>query len=284
MNLVSSNISRPFFKPLVQKIARSSLIYLQSLLELQLVISLLSLPILICWGIPTSIMAPLAHLIFTPILIVFLWCSCLTTMCILLSIPSSYFQYLLHKLTDTWFYLLSFAKSSWIIGFPTAMLPVSIAICAVIFVTYSYFKPSQRRSFQLLLFLWCSLLLIRPFFTKTTHVQQIGTLPLWAIQINGKLYLIDHGALCTRKNLYNNLNYTVLPELIKATGHYTFDTIVFCKPSNKMAKVAQQCCNQCNCSTLIVTTKGQCYQNMLDYVSCSKLQILPMQRPQKPLK
>src|SRR5688500_3452145 len=100
----------------LQRIKTVIFSYVTSFFELQFVISVMSLPLLIIWGIPISIMSPLANFIFTPLLIVFLWCSCLTTVCILARIPCSLFENCLQKITAFWLYLLSFSNPKWLIG------------------------------------------------------------------------------------------------------------------------------------------------------------------------
>jgi len=259
-----------------QRIKQTCANYCISFFELQFVISLMSLPILISWGIPISIMSPLANFIFTPLLILFLWCSCLTTVCILTHIPSSFFESILQKITTLWLYLLSFSKPEWLLGFPTKMLTISIIICIFIFLLYTYLKPKALHSMIILCTIWCMLIAIRPYYTQISGVQKIGELPLWITRIHNKTYLIDHGALCNRKNLFNNLDYTVLPELIRQTGHPTIDTLILCKPSSKIVKVAQQCTTQLNLDTILVTPNANCFKKLQAAFQKTDINVIPL--------
>jgi hypothetical protein len=112
---------------------------------------------------------------------------------------------------------------------------------------------------------------------QINNLKKIGDLPLWITRIHHKTYLIDHGALCSKKNLYTNLDYTVIPEIIRHTGHPTIDTIIFCKPSNKMSKVAKQCATQLNCSTIMATPKANCYHQLQTDLKDSHISVIPLQ-------
>lgn len=250
--------------------------YILSFLELQLVISLMSLPILIAWGIPVSIMSLVANFIFTPLLILFLWVSSLATICIITKIPCTFFEIILNKLTEFWLYLLSFSKPSWLIGFPIKMIFVSIIIFIAVVIWYVLVRPSQKKTVLFLTACWLFLICIQFLAARRVNLQQIADLPLWIFKIADKTYLIDNGALCTRKNMYTNLDYTILPQLVYHTGLTKIDTIIFHKPSTQMVKIAQQCSKQFNCKNFIVTQQAQSYQKMYDYFKDTKITVSPL--------
>ncbi|HSW76091.1 MAG TPA: hypothetical protein VLG50_03560, partial [Candidatus Saccharimonadales bacterium] len=213
----------------------------------------MSLPLLTHWGLPVSYMSPLANLIFTPLLIVFLWVSCLFSICALMHLPCSWFVYLLDKITSLWHYLLSFARPQWLIGFGYQTLWISLFFCFLVFILYTYVKPTTKQAVCTLLIFWLFLIGARYSMQKNI-LQKIGDLPLCALRINGKVYLIDDGALCSKQNFYNHIDYTILPELIKSTGITSIDTLVLCKPSKRLAKIAHQFATQTNVLTIMVTT------------------------------
>jgi hypothetical protein len=255
--------------------------YILSFLELQFVISLMSLPLLIVWGIPISIMSPLANFIFTPLLILFLWVSCLASICIIAKIPCSFFEIILNNLTDFWIYLLSFSKPTWLIGFPIKMIYLSLIIFIAIIVWYVLIRPTQKITVVFLTSCWFFMIILHPLFVNKMKLQQVSDLPLWTLRVANKTYLIDNGALCTRKNMYTNLDYTILPKLIYHTGFTTIDTIIFNKPSTQIIKIAQQCSKQFNCKKFIVTQKGQCYQKMEEYFKNTKITVHPLVKKKK---
>ncbi|MBP9764727.1 hypothetical protein KBD08_00135 [Candidatus Babeliales bacterium] len=250
--------------------------YIVNFFELQFIITLMSLPILICWGIPISIMAPIANFIFTPLLILFLWCSCFATIIALMGYCDSIFDTMLHGITHIWLSILSYGHPSWLIGFPTSMLPLSILIFLSIIMLYTYIRPSQKISVLILTLMWLAVIGIHPYYCPAQGLHQVGSLPLWLLKLGKRSYLIDHGALCNRKNMYTNLDYTVLPELIKATGHTTAHALIFMKPSTKIAKVALQASKQLNCCTILVTPKAQSYDKVKVACKNTNVSVIPL--------
>lgn len=260
----------------LQKVNNYFTHYVISFFELQFVISLMSLPLLIIWGIPISIMSPLANFIFTPLLILFLWISCMATTCSLVGSSCTIFERILDAITNLWLHLLSFSRPEWLLGFPCNMLWLSITTCILIVGLYTYVRPTAKCSTAILCLTWCGLILIRPCFGPTESLKKIGALPLWLTKIHHKTYLIDHGALCNRKNRFTNFDYTVLPELIRHTGHTTVDSVIFCKPSNKIATVAKLCHEQLGCKTIMVTPKAECYKKVEEQFKGSDVAVIKL--------
>lgn len=260
---------------MLKKISDKITNYLASFLELQLVITLMSLPILIAWGLPISYMSPLSNLIFTPLLILFLWIACLFAICALLHIPCSIFATSLNKLTYLWMWLLSFSKPTWLLGFYYPIIWLAIIICLCIILLYTYRKPNTNQALSILI-LFCCLLMITRWFMIKNMCQKIGNLPMIAIRLNKKNYLIDYGALCSKQNFYNTIDYTIMPQLIKDTGMTNIDTLVLCKPSKRLAKVAMQFCTQTNVKTIIATTKDNCFKTLCIAYKNSNVQVLPL--------
>ncbi|MBP6892138.1 hypothetical protein KBB68_01010 [Candidatus Babeliales bacterium] len=265
---------------MLKKIRIISTNYLVNFLELQLIITLMSLPILIAWGLPISYMSPLSNLIFTPLLILFLWISCIFAIFALLGIPCTIFATALDKLTNIWMWLLSFSKPAWLLGFSTNTMWCSIIICACIIALYSYKKPATKNAVALLFGLCCLMMMVRLHSMKNLY-QKIGDLPMIAIRLNHKNYLIDYGALCSKQNFYNNIDYTIIPQLIKCTGMTNIDTLVLCKPSKRLTKIALQFCTQMNVKKIIATTKCDCYKTLYIAYKNSDVQILPLIKKRK---
>lgn len=254
--------------------------YLLNFLELQLVITLMSLPILIHWGLPISYMSPISNLIFTPLLILFLWISCLFAFCALLHIPCTPFAWMLDNITNLWMWMLSFAKPSWLIGFSYPMIWIATIICLCIILLYFYQRPTTKQAVCILTALCCLMLSARWYTTKN-FCQKIDDLPLIALRINQKTYLIDYGALCSKQNFYMNIDYSIIPKLIKLTGITNIDTLVLCKPSKRLAKVAMQFAQQTNVKTIIVTTKHDCYKDLQVRYKDSNTKVLPLIKQKK---
>src|SRR5579872_7319919 len=98
-------------------------------LQLQLFLSLISLPFLISWGLPISIMSVFSTILFGPFLTAFLLISSCIFFTQLLHIPNSFFVWLLEIVTTTWQSVLSIHQQWWLIGFTTP--PLIVALCII---------------------------------------------------------------------------------------------------------------------------------------------------------
>lgn len=250
-------------------------IWLISFLELQLIISLLSLPILIHWGLAISYMLPLANLIFTPLLALFLWCSCLFTLCAITNIPCSWLTIILDQIAYFWHYLLSFSQPSWLIGFNHNMILLALPMAISIVIIYTFFYPSKKTSLLILISCCISLFTARWMLQKNC-LYKINNSALYVLRIKNKTFLIDNGTLCSKQNFYSWIDYTILPELIKTGGITTIDTLILYKPNKKLVKAVQQFAQQTLVKTIIVTTKQGCYYNMKEAFKNSSIKIIPI--------
>ncbi len=107
-------------------------------------------------------------------------------------------------------------------------------------------------------------------------IKKIGDLPLLALRVKQNNCIIDCGALCKKQNFYNNIDYTIIPEIIKHTGITNVDTLVLCKPSKRLAKVAMQFAKQTNVKTIIATTKNDCFKTLAVAYKHSNVKVLPL--------
>ncbi len=92
--------------------------YLTHYIQIQLFITLMSLPVLMWWGLPFSLMSFVGNLIFSPIIVAFLTLSSLIFMTELASIPNYYLVWSLEKVTTVMTTLLSYGSKNWLVAFP----------------------------------------------------------------------------------------------------------------------------------------------------------------------
>ena len=257
---------------MIQKINK----WLASFLELQLIISLLSLPILIHWGLAVSYMIPLANLIFAPLLALFLWCSCLFALFAIAHIPCSWLVVLLDWLANVWHYFLSFATPCWLIGFQHRMIWIAIFCASCVFFVYSFFYPRKKISLIFLIFCCVFLFSIRWITIQKNCFYSVNNMPLHVLRVNNKIYLLDSGALCSKQNFYSWIDYTILPELIKSGGITIIDTLVLYKPNKKLVKIVQQFAKQTMIKTILVNDKFGCYDEIKQAFAGTTIKIIPM--------
>lgn len=249
--------------------------WLASFLELQLIISLLSLPVLIDWGLAISYMLPLANLIFTPLLALFLWCSCLFTLCVVIHAPSNWLATILDHIAQIWFYFLSFSQPNWLVGFNQKMFWISSSIAIFLIITYTFFYPNKKRSL-IILISCCVFLFATRWLSQKNCLYKIENLPMYALRLNDKILIIDNGALSSKQNFYSWIDYTILPKLVKTDGITIVDTLILYKPNKKLVKAALQFAQQTMIKTILVTTKHGCYQAMKEAFKDSAINVIPI--------
>lgn len=190
-------------------------------LYLQLFLSLISLPILIYWGIPFSLQTFLGNLIFSPILTLFLLLSSIIFFCQLLYLPCGFFIVMLNWLTTVWLWFMRRCAGSFFIGFatpgPVILVLLVVSVMAVIHAR-SIKKPWQ--SIGALLIIACLFYGISHWLSADSD-QKIITASYGQVVIAKKgkeVVLIDQGCIGRLLALDSFFEYTLLPELIKMTG------------------------------------------------------------------
>lgn len=203
-------------------------------LKLQLFISLFAMPILLCWGLPLSILSPLGNLIFGPALTLFLLLSSLLFFTELLCIPNGAIAWSLDKLTQGWLYILKSDSHPWLFGFatPSFLFLISIPLAALAIL---HFKKLQRMTHSVLcltILLIGSCLYIKNTYTKTNTLQTIpcnrGQLTI--LHDQKRLIVIDPGIIGQSISSASWIEYTLIPELIKTNGKTTIDTLILLQP------------------------------------------------------
>src|SRR5579872_4558069 len=94
----------------------------------QLFLTLISLPIIIAWGLPISLLSPIGNFIFSPFLTAFLLLSSIIFFTQIISIPNYPLILLLENLMPLWHYILSFSSSSAMFAFKKPPLFILIVI------------------------------------------------------------------------------------------------------------------------------------------------------------
>jgi hypothetical protein len=210
-------------------------------LELQLLISIVILPILIAWGLPISTMSIIGNLVFAQFLTVFIFVSALLFTSDLLGIPNYWIAQALELVTNIWHYFLSYGSAQWLVGFSLWILPISaffaIAACGIYYVKI----PSQNHRLAWLIFFCAATPIIHTFFEKkSTHtIVMQGAQKMHLIKSNGKIYAFDCGALGARPSSQSWIEYTLTPTLVKNMGATHLDALVLCKSNSRTQKAAK---------------------------------------------
>ena len=234
--------------------------WLSIFIELQLIISLTSLPVLIYWGLPISYMSPIANLIFAPLLASFLYLSSILTIFTILKIPTGWISICLDKISSIWFYNLSFAGPEWLIGFKFKMIWPTAIIAIFIIIFFSIFNPKKKLSISILIGLTLLILGLNYQTNRKNICKKLPSGNSYIIKINGKNYLFDYGGLCRKQNFYSWIDYTILPELNQIAGITKIDYLILTKKSTKLRKITLQFIKQLKVKKIFAT--AECFKEI----------------------
>ncbi len=206
--------------------------FLLNFLQIQLFITLVSLPILICWGLPISKLSFVGNLIFLPILTLFLVLSSLLFFTQIFGIPNGVFAYLLDKLVLWWQHLLDYGSNSWLVGFsrPNFLFLVLILVFVLIVLTNKYLNMFIHRRIFALLGLVCFFtfyLFYNDLSQKNITLQYGKSKLLVSRNEDGRVFLYDFSFLCRKRNLANFLEYELRPYILKKFGTINIQDLSF---------------------------------------------------------
>ncbi len=227
-----------------------------SAMQVQFFISLISLPILVAWGLPFSVMTVLGNMLFTPILMLFLLISSLIFFSELLHIPNGLCVLALEKLFALWMYLLQFGSTKWLYGIDHAGLVLcAIVACATAIILQHRQWGRQKKSVPLF-----ALLLITPFAYQTVRSwwPKKGSITCIRRTVDlqkksGKINIYDRGALGEKKSSGGWVQYTLLPEALKQCGSIRFGTIECPYCSENTLKALSTLCKHAPLDRVVIT-------------------------------
>lgn len=209
--------------------------HLISALNLQLFITLISLPVCIAWGLPLSAFTLIGNLLFPPMLTAYIFVSSLLFITSLCSIPNSALCWVLDQLTTIWLCVFSMIPPAPYIGFPYHSLVLTSfpAIAAIAILHSQRYVPNMKTilySAVLLIMILGSLVYQRlhntivaiPCFDQTIS----------AIITHNQCILVDPGYIGRRISAPSWAEYKLLPALTKETGRTTIDHLIVMQPTS----------------------------------------------------
>lgn len=221
----------------LQKIKTNLLFFL----ELQLLISIVILPILIAWGLPISTMSIIGNLVFSQFLTAFIFVSALLFTSDIFGIPNYYIAQTLELVTNIWHYFLSFGSAQLLVGFSFWILPISAFLAVAACGLYYVKMPFQKHRIAWLIFFCATTPIIHTLCSKKNqHVTIMqGAQKMHIIKTHGKIYAFDCGALGARPSSQSWIEYTLMPTMIKTMGATHLDMLILCKSNSRTQQAAQ---------------------------------------------
>ncbi|HEV2917347.1 MAG TPA: hypothetical protein VGW78_06415 [Candidatus Babeliales bacterium] len=203
---------------------------------MHLFLTLISLPILIGWGLPLSLVSPLGNLIFSPFLSVYLVCTVLLFFTELISVPNTLIVSALEAISHAWLWCMSLLTDAIHIGFakphPLFLLLIPLMAC----ITVWYFRMRLHRcimALSILLVSVCGILCTIP-----THVQEFtvarGADTIQCIVADNHVAIIDQqGVLSHCATADQWVLHHLIPAITQKTGHMHIDYCMLMHPRKR---------------------------------------------------
>ncbi|MBM3893759.1 hypothetical protein FJ365_05165, partial [Candidatus Dependentiae bacterium] len=224
--------------------------YLLVFLQTQCALTIVSLPIIVYWGLGISTVAVVGNLLFTPLLMLFLFVCTLTFFAALFQLPHGYLTLLLNMLSEGWQHALSFSSQQWIIycAKPSLIVLALPVVALILCLRHPAINNASRRLLAMVSILaiflgYCWLqqqYMLFSYPTKLLHEK------LYAIvRADNQLMIIDEGFAARKKSPDKVVDFQVLPELAKTYGSMAIAEYTISKPTRGSMKAAEQVCKKC---------------------------------------
>lgn len=224
--------------------------------HIHLFLTLFSLPILIWWGLPISIMALIGNCIFNSVLTLFLLISSLLFFSELLGIPNGLLVTLLEYVGSWWLWLLKYGSSSWLLSFaqPPVIVLCFVPLAALALVHYRLTHRPVRNLFCLFALLIGIYLICSFMHHPMNKIESIacGKQSLFYVADKGQKVLIDTGALASNASAPSWVLFTLTPLLIKKNGSTYIDTIIISKPKVRTFQALSAFLTSITIKTLVI--------------------------------
>ncbi|MFZ5953738.1 MAG: hypothetical protein ACOYT8_01415 [Candidatus Dependentiae bacterium] len=211
--------------------------WLTRFIYLQLFITLISLPILLCWGIPLSLASFLGNLFFAPFLSVILLIASFIFFFQLIGVSAAWLAGILEIIIAFWMRILSVGSNNWLIGFkqPIVIVLIIIVLGTLAIVHSRKIKNIYQGTIALSLFL---LLIVGHL--KWVQVPQVVTFSvpyknkdLPVVYAESLALIVPNINFYPLSSLPKWIEYTLIPELVKNCGVMNLDCLIIIKNNNQ---------------------------------------------------
>lgn len=249
--------------------------------QMQILLTLMALPICVAWGLPISIVSIFGNIIFTPILVLFLLLCSLIFFLELLFIPNGFLIICLEKLSEVWVNLLSYGSLEWLITFPTPsyLLLLTIPITTIGIIQHKKINTIHRRiiSFTIVLITFGIIFKSQKIDTSTTKTINFGNKYLNVIEKSGEINIYDYGLFSRSPSPNSWIEYNFIPEIIRSYGHLKINEIVLHNLNKRILIALKLLLKRISCKTIVLSSnknfKKELYDELLLIASSEKISI-----------
>lgn len=228
--------------------------FILRILQLQIILTFVSLPILIAWGLPFSLLSFIGNIIFPPFLSLFLLISSLIFFCEILWLPSGYLIFLLDQLTSLWCYIINSAPNSTLVGYANQPLWILCLLPLMGFVLLGnpYIRSSLHRIIlcTIILCLFIGYVQLTRSYTTSIHRIPCRNNQIILIENGHTITIVDNGALGRHPSASSYAEYTLLPAITKLTGAVHIDNLILLNPGKRLFDAIRHLCSLAPVKTL----------------------------------
>lgn len=218
--------------------------WLYRYLEIQLFLNLASLPLLIGWGLPFSLMTPVSNLIFNPFLFIILFLSSLIFFSELFFLPNRWLIFFFEQITLICKKIFSWGSPSWLIELPNTqpLILIFFPLSALYILHSRFFNSPLKRiiGFSTAMITLMTLLIFVQLRTSIIDTIQHNKGNLVVLRAHNQTTIIDPGCIGQRISSLNWVEYNLISHLIAHYGTSTIDHLIILQPN----KLALECLNK----------------------------------------
>jgi hypothetical protein len=228
--------------------------WLLDFVYIQSYVTLLSLPILIAWGLPFSIFSPLGNLVFNPFILIFLLLSSLIFFGALLGIPITWFSYGLDILTRWWLACMNLIPHNSSVGFcePPWIMLIFIPLITLAIVHHPLTRARNRSiaCFTLLFILISGI----SIFSRSDDILSIpcNNGAITVLHHRKQTIVIDPGFIGQRPSGKQWAQYELIPAITKRTGIAQLNTVICLQPTATILQALEQMCHTTSIERLMI--------------------------------
>jgi hypothetical protein len=236
-------------------------------IQIQLFMMLVSLPILVAWGLPFSMMSLVGNLIFAPFLIIFLLISCLIFFFELCCLPNNFLITCLEKVTQVWSWCAAQGTSAWLMGFkkPPIWFLWALIIGLLYILHHRKLQNPKRRIVALMLFLGFIIVTLKVYGIQNVAIKEVACAlgSVTVLKAGSSLSVIDYGAMGKRP-APQWVEYTLVKEVVEQFGSLNIDQLILTRPTTLSLEYAARICSLMNVSKVyLVTWRGESKKRQL---------------------
>jgi hypothetical protein len=228
--------------------------WLLDFVYIQSYVTLLSLPILIAWGLPFSLFSPLGNLVFNPFILIFLLISSLIFFGALLGIPITWLSYCLDTITSWWLSCMNLAPHNSSVGFyePPWILLVLIPVATLAIVHHPLTRARNRS-----IACFMTVMILISAVSLLSRSNDILSIPcnkgaITVLHHRKQTIVIDPGFIGQRPSGKQWAQYELIPAITKRTGIAQLNTVICLQPSATILQALEQMCHTTSIERLMI--------------------------------